>query len=137
MGYYGGPSRFIWFAIGAGAATFWHKCHQMNYNGAPWGHCRRSAIQQQHPYPNPPPTNPDGSSTPTQAQESSFSYKDIPKRINNIPPANWEWGQEKERLRNQEDEDRLADLRRQATETVSPNCLFLISTLTFEVFFFC
>jgi hypothetical protein len=89
----------------------------VNYNGGSWSHCRRSAIQQQYPHPNPPPpTNPDGS---PQAQESSFSFRDIPKRINNIPSADWDWSPEKERLRNQEEEDRLADLRRQATETVS------------------
>ncbi|XP_006461933.1 hypothetical protein AGABI2DRAFT_118783 [Agaricus bisporus var. bisporus H97] len=125
MGYSRGPSRFIWFAIGAGVATVWHKCHKIHANStswSSWGHCHRAAIQQQYPSPLPlsnASTNPDGSPTSTQAQEPSFSFRDIPRRINNLPSAAWEWGQEKERGKNQEEEDPLADLQRQATETMS------------------
>jgi hypothetical protein len=54
----------------------------------------------------------------SNAPDSSFSFKDIPRAINNIPPGGWSWG-EKEEEKYQEQQDRLAELRRQATDTVS------------------
>lgn len=69
------------------------------------------------------PPSVDGSNA-NIAPESSFSFKDIPRTINNIPPPssswNWGWGERKEAERTQEERDRLAEIRRQAVDTVSP-----------------
>ncbi|KXN84263.1 hypothetical protein AN958_12836 [Leucoagaricus sp. SymC.cos] len=119
---YRGPSRLLWFFIGAGAATWWHKHREMHNSSWTWGHCRRAAI---HNNPNNVPiaTAPvaEGSAANQSANtpDSSFSFKDIPKTINNIPPAGWGWGERKETERYQEEQDRLAELRRQTTEVMS------------------
>jgi hypothetical protein len=117
MGYRYGPSRLLWFVIGAGAATWWHKHHEMNSYWGHWGHCRRAAIQGAIPNPGAP----DGSASNStmKTSESSFSFKDIPKTINNIPPAGWGWGERKDTEKYQEEQDRLADVRKQALEAVS------------------
>lgn len=116
MAYGRGPRRLVWFIIGAGTATWWIKHHEMRDNGRTWGHCRRPSIP-------PPPTPPvDGSSA--NPQDSSFSFKDVPRAINNIAPPqkgdwNWGWGEKKLAEKYQEEQDQLADLRRQATEAAS------------------
>lgn len=129
MGYWSrGPSRLLWFAIGAASATWWVKRRECN--GRTFGPCMRPPIQSHihvsgnaatdapqpsahgHPSPSPWPQN----------------ISDIPRAINNIPQPNhvpptyspstlgeWEkrqdaqWDLEKEHL---------AKISRQATDAV-------------------
>ncbi|KAF5362440.1 hypothetical protein D9756_002417 [Leucocoprinus leucothites] len=109
-----GPSRLLWFIVGAGAATWWHKHHEMHKHEWTWGHCRRAAIQ--NPPPNTPPST-DGSDANTS--DSSFSLKNLPRSINNIPPAGWSWAERQEAEKYKEQQDHLADLRKQATDAMS------------------
>ncbi|KAJ3565111.1 hypothetical protein NP233_g7851 [Leucocoprinus birnbaumii] len=53
------------------------------------------------------------------ATDPSFSFKDIPRSINNIPPAGWSWGEKQETEKFKEKQDQLAELRKQATDAMS------------------
>ncbi|KAF9453618.1 hypothetical protein P691DRAFT_719478 [Macrolepiota fuliginosa MF-IS2] len=116
--YWRGPSRIVWFLIGAGTATWWIK-HRDVHHFSQWGHCRRLAIENATANANMSTTAQPANGSP----ESSFSFKDIPRTINNIPPAaaswNWGWGERKEAQKYQEEQDNLAELRRQATDAMT------------------
>jgi len=119
MSYHRGPRRLLWFVIGAGTATWWIKHREMNNNGGmTWGHCRRPNIQN-----TPAPTTASADGSNVNPQDSSFSFRDVPRAINNISPPSrdwgWGWGEKKLAEKHQEEQDQLADLRRQATETMT------------------
>lgn len=106
-----GPSRIIWFLIGAASATWWIKGKEARHGQGSWsyGHCVRPSIQPQlQPLPAPP--NPDA---------SSWSPRDIPRAINNIPPADSWGGQQSQTEPWSEEKERMAALGNQAGDKVS------------------
>ncbi|KDR80503.1 hypothetical protein GALMADRAFT_240790 [Galerina marginata CBS 339.88] len=111
-----GPSRLLWFFFGGLAATWWIK--HKDADRRVFGHCMRPPVQA-------PPTD---SAAPPSPWPQNMS--DIPRAINNIPPAHsspvsaeWEsrqWEQEKEHLANisRQATDAMADLTEATLETV-------------------
>lgn len=96
-----GPSRILWFFIGAASATFWIKRKDMHNEGH-FSRCFRAPIQQ------PPP-----------ASAPAWSARDIPGAINNIPPAEpvpWALGHQKSA--SSREEERILELTRQAGDAV-------------------
>ncbi|TFK26182.1 hypothetical protein FA15DRAFT_667680 [Coprinopsis marcescibilis] len=78
-----GPSRLLWFAFGAGFATFWIKRKECSKSSDSWGHCRRPAL------PHPPFSgNPDAESYPDQQHQLHRPS------IGPSPPA-WQWDEDK------------------------------------------
>ncbi|KAH9479569.1 hypothetical protein JR316_0008164 [Psilocybe cubensis] len=72
MGYWGrGPSRLLWFAIGAASATWWVRRRECSNRS--FGPCIRQPIQ-----------SPIGNTDTTQPSWPQ-SVTDIPRAINNIP----------------------------------------------------
>lgn len=109
-----GPSRILWFAIGAATASLLLK--RTDSHSRTFGHCRR--LQHQTPLPNS--SVPDGtlsddahfaSSAPNS--KSVTFLRDIPRAINNIPP----WGSEQQQSWQQEKEH-LADISRKVADAV-------------------
>lgn len=109
-----GPSRILWFAIGAATASLLLK--RTDSHSRTFGHCRR--LQHQTPLPNS--SVPDGtlsddahfaSSAPNS--KSVTFLRDIPRAINNIPP----WGSEQQQSWHQEKEH-LADISRKVADAV-------------------
>ncbi|GLB41884.1 hypothetical protein LshimejAT787_1004840 [Lyophyllum shimeji] len=105
-----GPSRLIWFFIGAAAATFWHK-HKEAKHGVGWHpHCLRAPIQ-------PPVLS-------SSANPDRRSMHGVSKAINNIPPAelsnSTEWNEEKQRMAelSRSAGDKLAELSEATLDTV-------------------
>lgn len=108
-----GPSRIVWFIIGAVSATWYIKgkeAHRQGYGpwNGPWnhGHCVRPPIQ---PLPSPPTSD-----------ASPWTPRDIPRTLNNIPPAE-SWGGQPSQTEpwNQEEKERMAALTNQAGDKVS------------------
>lgn len=88
--YYRGPSRIVWFLIGAVTANWWLK--RKDADSRIFGHCMRLKYQ------TPPPTT-----TPSVPDSWSVTLRDIPKAINHIPLGGEQqqsWQQEKEHLAN-------------------------------------
>jgi len=105
--WYRGPSRLIWFFVGAATATWWIK-HKEGWHGGS-RHCIRAPIQ-------PPVLS--SSSNP-----DSWSTSGVAKAINGIPPAelsNNDWNEEKQRVAelSQSAGDKLAELSEATLDTV-------------------
>jgi hypothetical protein len=115
-----GPSRILWFLIGA-ATTHW-LIKRKDCDSRVFGHCRR--LQYQTPPPNS--SVPDGAPSNGAASVPnpwSVTARDIPRTINNIPPSHW--GSEQQQSWYQEKEH-LADITRKVTDAVwSCLCLYL------------
>lgn len=91
-----GPSRIIWFLIGAGATYWWLKHRERKGQIPPF--CARHRLQ--------PPTNDSDQQNPGWPQNMG----NIPRAINNIPadpssqspswgtPTNWKWDPDREQL---------------------------------------
>ena len=97
------PSRFLWFFIGAGTATWWilHKDANAYHRHGFFGHCRRPQL--------PPPDN-GGTMNPDASPDS----RDVPRNV----PA---WGVPFERAAQWDapDKEKMAHFSRQAVDTVS------------------
>jgi hypothetical protein len=102
---YRGPSRILWFLIGATTASLLLK--RTDFHSRTFGHCRR--LQYQTPPPNSSVS--DGASSAPNSW--SVTLRDIPKAINNIPP----WGSEQQQSWQQEKEH-LADISRKVADAV-------------------
>ncbi|RDB20886.1 hypothetical protein Hypma_012062 [Hypsizygus marmoreus] len=112
----GGPRRFLWFFIGAAAATLWikHKEGRNGYSG--WSnHCIRPPVYPPAPAPTP--------------ESSSWSPRQFSRAVNNIPPADSEpgepnapqaWNEEKERVLalSQKAGDKMTELSEATLDTV-------------------
>lgn len=108
---YRGPSRILWFLIGA-VTTNW-LLKPKDSNSRIFGHCRR--LQYQTPPPNS--SVPDGASSngaPSAPNPWSVTVRDIPRTINNIP----HWGSEQQQSWQQEKEH-LADISRRVTDAMT------------------
>ncbi|KAH6916255.1 hypothetical protein BKA70DRAFT_1140376 [Coprinopsis sp. MPI-PUGE-AT-0042] len=79
-----GPSRLLWFAFGAGFATYWINRKECHRSSDRWGHCRRPAIAQ--PYASSSETA--GSDPEKRAHE--FACMLIGKRDHD-----WDWDEDK------------------------------------------
>lgn len=117
MPYYRGPSRIVWFVIGAVTASWLLK--RKDSDSRIFGHCMR--LQYQTPPLNPSSVTDDGSFPHSVSNSWSVAVRDIPKVINNIPPAHW--GSEQQQLWQQEKEH-LANISRKVTDAVR-SCLSL------------
>jgi hypothetical protein len=105
---YRGPSRILWFLIGAATANYLLK--RTDSDSRIFGHCRR--LQYQTPPPNS--SVPDGAHfAPSAPNTWSVAVRDIPRAINNIPP----WGSEQQQSWQQEKEY-LADISRKVADAV-------------------
>lgn len=109
-----GPSRILWFLIGAATASLLLK--RSDSHSRTFGHCRR--LQYQTPPPNssvPDGTLSDGAHFASSAPNSwsVTLLRDIPRAINNIPP----WGSEQQPSWQQEKEH-LADISRKVADAV-------------------
>lgn len=101
--YWRGPSRLLWFFLGAGAATFWIKRKECR-DGNSWSrHCVRAPIQ--------PPTFSSGEST-------SWSPRDIPRAINNIPVGEYSNNQPRGTQAWEEERERMLALSQKAGDKV-------------------
>jgi len=105
-----GPSRIVWFFLGAATATWWIKHKEIH--GSWSTHCIRVPIL--------PSSMPSGPEAP-----SSWSPRNIPRSINNIPSAGHQgqsqpWDEEKERVMavGQQAGDKLAELSEATLDTV-------------------
>ena len=114
-----GPSRILWFAIGAFAATWWIK--RKDGERYSFGHCKRLP-----PQPYPPPES--SAAQSAASGDNSWSFGDIPRKINNFPPADYpaalpEWARSRSNNNSdwltEEEKARFANMSRQATEAVS------------------
>lgn len=110
---YRGPSRILWFLIGAATANWLLK--RKDCDSRIFGHCRRLQYQTPPPnssVPNDVPSN-SASLSPSSPNFWSVVFRDIPRTINNIPHSGSEeqqpWRQEKEYL---------ADISRKAADAV-------------------
>lgn len=122
-----GPSRIVWFLIGAGAATWWIR--RKDGERRIFGHCRRVSPLDVNEAPQGP--------SPWQPQTIS----DVPRAIANMPPSyeatpahqqqqpvspgargmmGEDWDPRKMRHDDQweAEKEQLAKLSRQATDTV-------------------
>jgi hypothetical protein len=105
---YRGPSRILWFFIGAATANWLLK--RTDSDSRIFGHCRR--LQYQTPPPNSSVS--DGAHFAPSAPNSwSVAVRDIPRAINNIPL----WGSEQQQSWQQEKEY-LADISRKVADAV-------------------
>jgi len=115
-----GPSRLVWFLIGAATATWWLK--RKDTDRRIFGHCMRPSIQsspsQSTDSSAPPPTNPGWPQ----------SLSEIPRVINNIPQVHSsptpsspaplvEWEKRQEQQWDLEKEH-IARISRQATDAM-------------------
>ncbi|KAG1760135.1 hypothetical protein EDD22DRAFT_955235 [Suillus occidentalis] len=98
-----GPSRIVWFILGAGAATFWHCSHQMREHRAQYFPCvmqaRHIEGSGEHPGPTSPIYKPDAPA-PQEHRWNSI-HRAQPDR-NGDGTAGWnqrEWEEDKERLK--------------------------------------
>lgn len=130
--YRGGPHRLIWFLLGAGTATLFikhreaHKLHQY------YGHCFRAPVTAPAVAETAatPTLTPEGPSSPNHANSNwSWNPRDIPRAMNNIPPASSSWGYPENHIDRQweEEKKRLLEFGKQAEDTVRLFCvLFFI-----------
>ncbi|KAF8963417.1 hypothetical protein BDZ97DRAFT_1758673 [Flammula alnicola] len=98
-----GPSRLLWFIVGAATATWWIK--RKDADRRIFGHCKRPPIQ--------------ASSGPASDHPGAFSgsrspFSDWEKR------QDWQWEQEKEHLAkiSRQATDAMADLTESTLESV-------------------
>lgn len=99
-----GPSRLLWFIIGAGSATAFiaHKEAHEGEKSRYWGHCFRAPIQ----VPQSLPSSPNQSFTPGPVPHTS-------------EPEHWQrWIGRPSDQQIIEEKERLANLKRQAQDTV-------------------
>ncbi|KAF8909402.1 hypothetical protein CPB84DRAFT_1766051 [Gymnopilus junonius] len=104
-----GPSRILWFALGAVTAAWWIK--RKDSDRHVFGHCRRLPPQY---YPPTDSTVPPSTSPVTWPQ----TFSDIPRAINNIPPAADPSSASRSEWLSDEERERLANLSRQATDAM-------------------
>ncbi|KAF8074898.1 hypothetical protein FPV67DRAFT_603475 [Lyophyllum atratum] len=103
-----GPSRLIWFFIGAATATWWIK-HKEGRHGGSNHHCIRAPVQ-------PPVLS-------SHSDPDPWSTRRVTRAINGIPPAevsNNDWDEEKQRVAelSQSAGDKLAELSEATLDTV-------------------
>ncbi|KIK09039.1 hypothetical protein K443DRAFT_84152 [Laccaria amethystina LaAM-08-1] len=100
------PSRFLWFFIGAGTATWWilHKDANSYHRHGFFGHCRRPQL--------PPPDN--GSTMNPDASWPTPDSRAVPRNV----PA---WGVpfEREAQWDTPDNEKMAHFSRQAVDTAT------------------
>ena len=102
------PSRFLWFFIGAGTATWWilHKDANAYHRHGFFGHCRRRQL--------PPPDN--GGTMNPDASWPMPDSSDVPR---NVPLAAWSVPFERAPQWDAPDKEKTAHFSRQAVDTVS------------------
>ena len=118
-----GPSRILWFVIGAATASLLLK--RTDCRSRTFSHCRR--LQHQTPLPNS--SVPDSSLsddahfTSSAPNPRSVTFlRDLSRTINNIPP----WSSEQQQSWQQEKEH-LADISRKVADAVGVVYLVQIS----------
>ncbi|TFK32781.1 hypothetical protein BDQ12DRAFT_691974 [Crucibulum laeve] len=99
-----GPSRILWFAVGAGTAAWWIK--HKDTERRPFGHCVRPLLQA--PPPPSPPTPPSEDWTP----------REISKAINNLG-GKVEWGRGEQQTSHTWEDEQVAAFTRQAADTMT------------------
>lgn len=118
-----GPSRIIWFALGAGAATLWHCNRQMREHRAQYFPCvmqpRHAEGGGEHLTP-PVYSKPDAPTA--QEHRWNFTHRRQPDR-NGDGTAGWnqrEWEEDKERLKEiqKRAEDAMLDMSESTLESI-------------------
>ncbi|KAG1881266.1 hypothetical protein F4604DRAFT_471658 [Suillus subluteus] len=121
--YFRGPSRILWFILGAGAATFWHCNRQMREHRAQYFPCvmHRRHVEGSGEHPTPPVYSKPDAPTP-QEQRWNFIYRRQPDRDGD-GTAGWnqrEWEEDKERLKDiqKRTEDAMLDMSESTLESI-------------------
>ncbi|KAL0955870.1 hypothetical protein HGRIS_002069 [Hohenbuehelia grisea] len=127
--WYRGPSRLLWFSIGAVSATIWakHKEWHERHGRQYYEHCFRAPVQappntvQTSPYPGDGRPTADVMMIPIPT-----SLKSVPESINRIPPAQdmvpsvpWMFGYQHQDQRWDQEKAKMWDLGRQAGDTMT------------------
>jgi hypothetical protein len=132
--YHRGPSRLLWFFIGAGAATWWIK--RKDCDKRSFGPCRRlppssrgfpqgaPASNSVPPYPYPPPAPATPSAAPSAPDPANPSSAEPPKdqvpvapTAMNIPPPIWEWEKRRD-WEWEQDKENFVKMSNQAADAV-------------------
>jgi len=131
--YHRGPSRLLWFFIGAGAATWWIK--RKDYDVRSFGPCRRLPPSS-HTFPQGAPTSntvppypyPSQSTAPAAAATSHPADPSIPTESPKdqvpvaptgmkIPPPVWEWEKRRD-WEWEQDKENFVKMSNQAADAV-------------------
>ncbi|KAG2145115.1 hypothetical protein DEU56DRAFT_788845 [Suillus clintonianus] len=122
--YFRGPSRILWFMLGAGAATFWNCGRQMRENRAHYFPCVMQArrVEGSGEQPNTPPVSSKSDAPASQEHRWNFIYRNQPDR-NGDGTAGWnqrEWEEDKERLKEiqKRTEDAMLDMSESTLESI-------------------
>jgi hypothetical protein len=118
-----GPSRIVWFILGAGAATFWHCSHQMREHRAQYFPCVMQArrVEGSAEQPTPPVYSKPDVPTP-QEHRWNFIHRNQHDR-NEDGTVGWnqrEWEEDKERLKEiqKRAEDAMLDMSESTLESI-------------------
>lgn len=117
-----GPSRIVWFILGAGVATFWHRSRQMREYRAQYFPCVMQArrIEGNGEHPTSPVYKPDAPAN--QEHGWNFMHRTQPDR-NGDETVGWnqrEWEEDKERLKEiqKRAEDAMLDMSESTLESI-------------------
>lgn len=114
--FYRGPSRVLWFAVGAFAATWYHQTHPRG-EFPRWGHCGNRRIEEWRA----------GRATES-AMKEQYPTHNADQQKKNEAPGEWSWRPAS--LPSLEDEEvrrRWEEKTRRAQETVRPLSDFTIT----------
>jgi len=121
--YRGGPRRLLWFLLGAGTASLFIKHHEYHKNHQYYGHCYRAPVRPVvAPAAESSTAAAAGPEGGARGANWSWNARDIPRAVNNIPPASASsWGYPENHLDRQweEEKKRLAAFGKQAEDTMT------------------
>ncbi|KAL0951906.1 hypothetical protein HGRIS_008561 [Hohenbuehelia grisea] len=122
-----GPSRLLWFGLGALSASMWVK-HKQWHEGQGkqcYEHCLRAPVQAPPTTPQPSPYPGDGRPA-ADVMMMPTSLKTIPESINRIPPAQdmvpsvpWMLGYQHQDQRWEQEKEKMRDLGQQAGDMMT------------------
>ncbi|KAG2113102.1 uncharacterized protein F5147DRAFT_62170 [Suillus discolor] len=123
--YFRGPSRIVWFILGAGTATFWNCSRHMREHRAQYFPCVMQAprVEGSGEQSTPPVySKPDAPGPVPQEHRWNFIYRSQPNR-NVDGTAGWnqrEWEEDKERLKEiqKRAEDAMLDMSESTLESI-------------------
>ncbi|KAG2066264.1 hypothetical protein BDR04DRAFT_1106999 [Suillus decipiens] len=121
-----GSSRILWFVIGAGAATLWHRSRQMHEYRAQYFPCvmqPRRVLEGSDEHPTPPVySKPDRDAPAPQEHRWNFIHRSQ-HDTNRDGTLGWnqrEWEEDKERLKEiqKRAEDAMLDMSESTLESI-------------------